>query len=80
MNLDQLNSLVARLFFVGAFLLLCVAVVERINNFFGYTLPLGYTPGRLLEFAAVLLIFIIAILVRQVRDQLRRSGSSTTSA
>jgi len=74
MNLDQLNSIAARLFFVVAFLLLCVAVLERINNFLGYTFLWGYTPGRLLEFAAVLVIFIIAILLRQVRDQLRRSS------
>jgi preprotein translocase subunit SecY len=73
MNLDKLNSIVTRLFFVGAFFLAFIAVLERVVNLFGYTVLSVYTPGRLLEFAIVLLTFVIALLLRQVRDQLRHS-------
>jgi hypothetical protein len=68
MNMEQLWSIAARLFFVGAFALLLAAVSERIVNFFGYTLLFGYTPVRLLEYASVLLLFIIAIMLRQIRN------------
>ena len=72
MTLDNLNSLISRLFFFMAFLLLAGAVVERAANTFGYTiLRETYTAGRLLEFSVVLLIFVIALLMRQVREQLK---------
>ncbi len=35
-----------------------------------------YVPGRLLELAATLLVFVIAVLLRQVRDELRGGRSS----
>ena len=72
MTLDNLNSLISRLFFFMAFLLLVVAVIERATNTFGYTI-LGetYTAGRLLDFSVVLLIFVLALLMRQVREQLK---------
>ncbi len=76
MNLDQLGSIVTRLCFLGAVLLACAAVSERIANFLGYTILLGYTPGRMFEFAVVLLVFVIAMLLRQVRDELRSNGGS----
>ena len=75
MSWDQLSSIVARVFFVGAFALLGVSILERVCNFLGYTFLRGYSPGRLLEYAAVLLIFILAIVLRQVRDQLRHTGA-----
>ena len=72
MTLDNLNSLISRLFFFMAFLLLAGAAVERAVNTFGYTI-LGetYTAGRLLDFSVVLLIFVIALLMRQLREQLK---------
>jgi len=75
MNLDTLTSIVTRLFFLGAFALLSAAVLERLANVLGYTFLRGYTPGRLIEFAAVLLIFIIAVLLRQVRDAVRQTSA-----
>jgi hypothetical protein len=33
---------------------------------------LPYQPGRMLEFASILLIFVIAILLRQIRDNVRK--------
>jgi len=76
MSFDMLNRLVTRAFFFGAFLLLLLGVLDRIAEVFGATLPLlgRYTPGRLLEFSAILLIFVIALLLRQIREELKKRG------
>lgn len=79
MDLDRLNSVACRVGFFGAFALLAVAVLERGLNVVGYTL-LGsgsYAPGRLAEFAGILLIFVIALLLRQMRELLRRDRGRT---
>ncbi len=71
MNLEKLISVASRLFFLGAFVLLGLAVLERSANAFGYTI-LHFRGGRLLELAVVLLIFVIAMQVREVREEFRR--------
>ncbi len=72
---DKLSSFASRLFFLMAFGLLAIAVAERVVNLFGYTILRGaYAGGRLLEFAAVLLIFVIALILRQLRNELRKEG------
>jgi len=77
MNQDQLTSLVCRLGFFGAFGFLSVALIELIVRFFGYTiLQDTYRPGRMMELAAVFLIFVIALLLRQVRDELKERGGA----
>ncbi len=75
MNLDKCSSIVSHILFVIAFILLVTAVVERIINLAGYTIlaSTGYTGGRLLEFAAISLVFVLALLLRQVLDELRKS-------
>ena len=75
MNLEKLNSTVSRIFFFGSFLLLAIAVLEFVVNLFGYTFlrVSSYTPGRLLQFAAISLIFVIALLLRQVREELKKT-------
>jgi hypothetical protein len=77
MEIDRLTSVVARTFFLGAFLLLAVAVLEKVLNAFGAS-ALGVTaagPARLLEWAVILLIFVIALLLRQIREALK-TGSA----
>jgi hypothetical protein len=76
MDIDRWTSVVARTFFFGAFLLLAVAVLVKLLNAFG-ALALGVTvtPARLLEWAVILLIFVIALLLRQIREELR-TGSA----
>jgi hypothetical protein len=70
------ESMLNRLFFVGAFVLLALAVLERIVNAFGYTIILGsFRPGRLLEFSAILLLFVTVLVLRQVRDEMRSRPS-----
>ena len=67
MRLENLISWASRLFFLGAFVLLALAVIERIANLAGYTLSPLYQSGRLLEFAVVLLIFVITIQLRELK-------------
>ena len=77
MSYDKLSSLVSRFFFLGAFVLLIFAVTERAANIFGYTILRGYyTGGRLLEFSVFLLIFVIALLLRQLREEVRKRRTS----
>ncbi len=73
---DAVTSMMSRVLFFAAFLLLAAAVLERIVNYFGYTfLGANYTPGRMLEFAGIMLLFVIAILLRQTREELRHKGA-----
>jgi hypothetical protein len=73
MDLEKLISAVSRLFFFGAFLLLVLAVLERITLSLGGSLLGGsFDPGRLLEYAVILLIFVIALLLRQIRESPRK--------
>lgn len=77
MDFDKLSSLVSRLLFAGAFLLAALAVIEKVVNHFGYTILRGLMgPGRLIEFSAVALIFVIALLLRQIRESLKARADS----
>lgn len=71
MNLEKLMSMASRLFFIGAFVLLGMAVIERIANAAGYTIMRLYQGGRLLEFAVVLLVFVIAMQQREMKQELK---------
>ncbi len=74
MSLEKLISLVSRLFFFGAFVLLALALIERIANASGYTiLQQTFSGGRLLEFAVVLLVFVIAAQLREVKEELKKT-------
>jgi len=70
--MESLFSAVSRLFFLGAFALLALAVLEKAANATGYTIMRAYPGGRLLEFAVVLLIFVVAIQLRAMREDLKR--------
>jgi hypothetical protein len=73
MDFAKWISPASRLFFVAAFVLLAAALTERVANAVGYTVLGGaFSGGRLLEIAAILLIFVIAIQVREMREELRR--------
>jgi hypothetical protein len=71
MNLEKLVSMVSRLFFLGGFVLLGLALIERIANATGYTILQG-KGARLLEFAVVLLLFVIAVQLREMKEELRK--------
>ncbi len=72
MWLEKVISMISRIFFILAFILLGLAVIERAANLFQYTVLGGmYVPGRLLEYAVVLLLFVLALQLREVREALR---------
>jgi preprotein translocase subunit SecY len=71
MSLEKLMSVTSRIFFIGAFVLLALSVIERIANATGYTIVQLYGGGRLLEFAAILLVFVMAMQLREIREELR---------
>jgi len=71
MDSERLSSLTSRTFVIVALVLLVVAVLEKLCNFAGYTLLRGsFAPSQFLEYAVVLLVFVLALLLRQVRDRL----------
>jgi len=72
MNFEFAYKYVARTLFIIASAAIAVAFLERIAFVFGFSI-IGemYTPGRLLELAVTLLVFVIAVLLRQVRDEMR---------
>lgn len=72
MDTDKLSGYVSRVFFVGALVLFAVAVVGRVLAVVGVQLGIGYVPGRLVEFAAMFLVPVIAVLLRQIREELRK--------
>ncbi len=71
MSLEKLMSMTSRLFFLGAFVLLGLAVIERVANATGYTIMQLFQSGRLLEFAVVLLVFVIAMQLREMKEELK---------
>ena len=76
MNITMIYRLFARLFFFLALGILSVAIIEILVNFLDYTILRGaYTAGRLIELSAALMVFVIAILLRQIRD-----GATTQSS
>ncbi|MBI3849406.1 MAG: hypothetical protein HY298_03800 [Verrucomicrobia bacterium] len=74
MTLEKVISMASRLFFLGAFVLLGLAVIDRIAKAFGYKIILlGRFPAdRLLEIAVVLLVFVIAIQLREIKREFKK--------
>ncbi len=72
MKLEKLESVVSRLFFFGAFLLLVLAFVERIANQLGAKVLPMVKAVTMLETAVVLLVFVIAIQLRAIRETFKR--------
>jgi len=69
MEIDKLTSLALRVFFGAAFFILALAGIEKALNLMGQNIP-GIIPSQLLNWSVVLLTFVIAILLRQIRDLL----------
>ena len=77
MNIDTYYKIFARALFFLALAILAVAFVELAANLFGSrVLTAGYTAGRLIEVSAALVVFVIAVLLRQIRDALTNRGSN----
>jgi hypothetical protein len=66
--MKNMESYIRRAFFYGSFVLAAIAVTEKIANLLNYTLLKGlFEPFRLLEFAAIGLLFSIAMQLHQIR-------------
>ncbi|MBW1674073.1 MAG: hypothetical protein JRJ45_10605 [Deltaproteobacteria bacterium] len=74
--MERLTSLVCRALFIVAFILAAIAVWEKLVNFFGYTFMKIYGPWRLLEFAVVVLLFVIPLQLREIKYVLRGKRSN----
>jgi len=76
MLMNKLVSIVSRIAFAASLVLIVVSIIEKVATTTGYTILKGaYTPSRLLEIAAVFLILVIALLLRQVRDGLEKRNA-----
>ncbi len=73
MNLENLNSVVSRCCFIGGFAFLVLVLAEELALSFGSSwLKQAYTPETLLNIGAVLFVIVIALLLRQIREELTR--------
>ena len=72
MNLQLVDKYFSRTVFLIATATILLAFAEGFVQLFGDSLIFRiYSPGRLLELAATLLVFVIVQLLRQIRDELR---------
>ncbi len=70
--LEKIYLMMPRIFFLMAIALLVFALWARFIELFGWTYSFSaYSPGRIIEFSGVLLIFVIAMLLRQIREELK---------
>lgn len=77
--MSQLPSITSRVLFVLAFALAGFAVWEKVANMTGRTLVFlrGYLPSRLLELAAIALLFVIALQLREIKHGSLRGGGAS---
>jgi len=66
--IGNLSSVMSRVLFLVAFLLASLAVWEKLLNAFGFTVLRDYAPSRLLEYAAVAVLFVIALQLREMKE------------
>ena len=66
--IGKLSRVMSRVLFLVAFLLTGLAVGEKLLNAFGFTVLRGYAPSRLLEYAAVAVLFVIALQLREMKE------------
>ena len=77
--MKQIEKWLRRVFFYGAFVLAALALCEKVANLFSYTFLRGvFTPLRLLEFAAIGLLFSIAMQLHQIRLSLSARSQDPT--
>ena len=73
MDVNKWSSIGSRLCFAAAVILFVVAIVDWLLSVAGAKLSLGYVPGRLIEFGAMFLIPVVTVLLREIRDELRKA-------
>ncbi len=68
MDIEFLYRTFSRLLFFAALIMLSLASAELAFNFFGFSFLRGISAGRLIEMAAAFIVFVIAVILRQIRD------------
>ena len=74
--MERFSSIVSRVLFIAAFILAGIAVLEKFANLLGYTVISVYYPWRLLEFAVVVLLFVIGRQLREIKVIIRAARSN----
>jgi len=65
-----------RVLFIASAALIVLAFIEWAAQLVGTTLVgQWYSAGRLLEIAATMLVYVIAVLLREIREELRANRS-----
>lgn len=75
MDINKVSSVASRVFTAAAVILFVAGVVEWILARLGVSLWLGYMPNRFLELAAYSLVPVTVLLLRQIRQDLRKEKS-----
>ena len=74
MENEKFMSMMSRLFFFGALVLLALAIVEKGLNLVGQSIPgLDMSPAQLKDWTLTPLLFVMAIVLRQIREESKRS-------
>ena len=69
--MTDLSYYLRRIFFLAAFILAGLAVVEKIFNVFRSTLfGAQYPPWHLLELSAIVLLFVVVLQLREINISL----------
>ena len=70
---EKLIFIIYRILFTFACLMLFFSIWDRTLRMFDLTLTwIPYEPARLLEHSSILMIFVIALLLRQIRNILNK--------
>jgi hypothetical protein len=72
MDVNKWSSIGSRLCFAASFILFVVAILEWVLKQLGLSFNVGYNPGRLAEFAVMFLIPVVTVLLREIREELRK--------
>lgn len=72
---DKLTSVFSRIFFAVALIFMIIAAVDWILRLFGWRFSwVPYQPGRMFEFAGILMIFVMVLLLRQIREKISKTA------
>ncbi len=70
---DKLTSIFTKIFLAAACIFSVLYIIERIFHFYGWELLwIPVTYNRLLDFVVIALIFTITLLLRQIREALKK--------
>jgi hypothetical protein len=75
--IDKWTHIFLWIFFTAACIFTIIFILDRILFFYGWTLLLPFSAQRLLQFIVIALIFVITLLLRQIREELKKQSASS---